>query len=179
MIVKYYVALLTESVDWNNKRKASCYDTMASLSSRRAWIEISLSFWPRHPRNVALLTESVDWNASIVIVNFTMSWSLSSRRAWIEMQQIHWQDDYIHSSLSSRRAWIEIPSIVTFCAIYGVALLTESVDWNCFSCLDSSRSHMSLSSRRAWIEIYCWFWFWKKCWCRSPHGERGLKYLLC
>ena len=56
-------------------------------------------------------------------------------------------------SLSSRRAWIEI-----------------------FPVLFSDPSVRSLSSRRAWIEmarsptIRCRFS------CRSPHGERGLKY---
>ena len=43
------------------KKIASCYDTMAlSLSSRRAWIEISASLSKSKKLSVALLTESVD-----------------------------------------------------------------------------------------------------------------------
>ena len=58
-------------------------------------------------------------------------------------------------SLSSRRAWIEIAYVVS----------------------PSNNSLRSLSSRRAWIEIKSAltkiYWF---C-CRSPHGERGLKFV--
>ena len=56
-------------------------------------------------------------------------------------------------SLSSRRAWIEI-YFKSFCVpiLLVVALLTESVDWN--GCQST-----------AWYLSYC----------RSPHGERGLK----
>ena len=58
-------------------------------------------------------------------------------------------------SLSSRRAWIEI---------YGIRI------WLTFTI-------KSLSSRRAWIEIgtkILIVWRRKR---RSPHGERGLKFL--
>ena len=57
------VALLTESVDWNQLQQLEIASIPLSLSSRRAWIEIwrclkwILNFM------VALLTESVDWNS--------------------------------------------------------------------------------------------------------------------
>ena len=57
-------------------------------------------------------------------------------------------------SLSSRRAWIEIPHLMLSKMLHCVALLTESVDWNSRSLLVS-------------ILVEC----------RSPHGERGLKFL--
>ncbi len=102
------------------------------------------------------------------------TWSLSSRRAWIEIQQPqqpfrrcrrsphgerglkYISRDYIlqtDRSLSSRRAWIEI-------------------------CLFQSAEHgwQSLSSRRAWIEILEITGRSKRRICRSPHGERGLKF---
>ena len=79
-------------------------DREGSLSSRRAWIEMS-----------ARLT----WKDADA--------SLSSRRAWIEITPRRaWS---VHGlSLSSRRAWIEIeiPEIVERGEV--VALLTESVD---------------------------------------------------
>ena len=58
----------------------------ASLSARRAWIEIIL---------VASITTYV-------------SWSLSARRAWIEMLLLVPALVPSCSSLSARRAWIEI-----------------------------------------------------------------------
>ena len=56
-----------------------------------------------------------------------------------------------------------------------VALLTESVDWNCVSIFAFAADGESLSSRRAWIEIIYdkGITFWVNG--RSPHGERGLK----
>ena len=127
-----------------------------SLSSRRAWIEIS------NPLG-GVTTSTV---------------SLSSRRAWIEIKNLlsmvsgkfcrspHGERGlklvYVQcsrtlrlGSLSSRRAWIEIAYVVS----------------------PSNNSLRSLSSRRAWIEIKSAltkiYWF---C-CRSPHGERGLKFV--
>ena len=171
----WLVALLTESVDWNPSPiglyrrntsrsphgerglKFKSFDENrkdeASLSSRRAWIEIwtliernkeitSLSsrrawieiwnywIWCNGAGCVALLTESVDWNWGWLQVDNQGKWSLSSRRAWIEMKIL----------LISRT-----PS--------KVALLTESVDWNI---------------RCTWAYEYVPH-------CRSPHGERGLK----
>ena len=81
--------------------------------------------------------------------------SLSSRRAWIEILKIAEAVSTLVSSLSSRRAWIEIASRST-----------------------SDRDKpLSLSSRRAWIEIGIKSAFIAlSLTCRSPHGERGLKF---
>ena len=78
--------------------------------------------------------------------------SLSSWRAWIEMGRLR-LPHIEPKSLSSWRAWIEI-LIAAICAA-----LVES-----------------LSSWRAWIEIIDYrLTFGSNG--RSPHGERGLKYL--
>ena len=58
----YLVALLTESVDWNNPHWNCNRRGAKSLSSRRAWIEISWLYSFCFSCLVALLTESVDWN---------------------------------------------------------------------------------------------------------------------
>ena len=59
--------------------------SIASLSARRAWIE--MMFWPFRPcRNlVALRKESVDRNFRVVSLNYKEVLSLSARRAWIEI----------------------------------------------------------------------------------------------
>ena len=57
----------------------------ASLSARRAWIEILTSIIIKQGKTVALRKESVDRN-SIEPANLTVSiTSLSARRAWIEI----------------------------------------------------------------------------------------------
>ena len=61
------VALLTESVDWNNKSSYLFIKHCMSLSSRRAWIEMCLLRTTFFRRSVALLTESVDWNPNVTI----------------------------------------------------------------------------------------------------------------
>ena len=147
------VALLTESVDWNQVycNCISCVER--SLSSRRAWIEIPFMFLsviffagrsPHGERGLKLIGHAF---------NFWKWWSLSSRRAWIEIGVYIWLLISGILSLSSRRAWIEISNNMqstcekkcrsphgerglklTGCHYTGrlkaVALLTESVDWN-------------------------------------------------
>ena len=78
------VALRKESVDRNDAMQVKIVKMHASLSARRAWIEISK------------LQRSIDITSS-----------LSARRAWIEivMQEIAQQRK---QSLSARRAWIEM-----------------------------------------------------------------------
>ena len=126
--------------------------TLKSLSSRRAWIEIKKSKSILNTsKNVALLTESVDWNLYSTNAASELSPSLSSRRAWIEIQGIS-RLCVNTVSLSSRRAWIEIVDATSD---------VEIVE--------------SLSSRRAWIEIRIKKLNALKLNCRSPHGERGLK----
>ena len=58
-----------------------------------------------------------------------------------------------------------------------VALLTESVDWNVDNRYYSWCCFESLSSRRAWIEIVRVKKYVSHILRRSPHGERGLKFV--
>ena len=79
------VALRKESVDRNPTIKAMRGDRKASLSARRAWIEI--------------------WHISHIPPS---SPSLSARRAWIEINFPVTYHAVNVLSLSARRAWIEI-----------------------------------------------------------------------
>ena len=81
----YSVALRKESVDRNNAVQIVIVVMNASLSARRAWIEI---------RRCVLSGECC--------------WSLSARRAWIEMALLELIPLSDPPSLSARRAWIEI-----------------------------------------------------------------------
>ena len=58
---------------------------VASLSARRAWIEIKGETQEVLAVLVALRKESVDRNANLVNLPGKMSRSLSARRAWIEI----------------------------------------------------------------------------------------------
>ena len=78
----------------------------ASLSARRAWIEIA---WVQEfPK---------------------LYQSLSARRAWIEIRQLP-RHLLMYLSLSARRAWIEIIGLTYDGLIASVALRKESVDRN-------------------------------------------------
>ena len=125
------VALLTESVDWNN-------------------IKINPNV---HSFIVALLTESVDWNLLLALILV----KVLGRSPHGERGLKSWR---LHSNLRQGR----------------VALLTESVDWNVIYPKRFASIHSSLSSRRAWIEIEKTRINPQKMTCRSPHGERGLKW---
>ena len=81
----------------------------ASLSARRAWIEI---------------------NAIVAVFQLLMS--LSARRAWIEISIDDLEPSTTRRSLSARRAWIEIGKSTTLTRIACVALRKESVDRNCY-----------------------------------------------
>ena len=61
----------------------------ASLSARRAWIEISTVIVILRKRSVALRKESVDRNLWWGVRKAVGSLSLSARRAWIEIQVAH------------------------------------------------------------------------------------------
>ena len=80
---------------------------LASLSARRAWIEIAETILQTAATDVALRKESVDRNKYVVQCRKTFGVSLSARRAWIEI--------------------IMRTGIVTGCV---VALRKESVDRN-------------------------------------------------
>ena len=147
------VALLTESVDRNYGDSVNQADDAASLSSRRAWIEI-------------LIPARTD----------TAYLSLSSRRAWIEICTALWHALWWTVALLTESVDRNPPAPFPSMVVIYVALLTESVDRNTrmsrrpglaqeVALLTESvdRNHYlhprqpvyskSLSSRRAWIEI--------------------------
>ena len=102
------VALRKESVDRNNTVQVVIVVVNASLSARRAWIEIM---------------------RQMPLTRFYPG-SLSARRAWIEITHRQTVSGTIQMSLSARRAWIEIlaPRLADMSA--AVALRKESVDRN-------------------------------------------------
>ena len=100
------VALRKESVDRNTCRVLDEAGQQASLSARRAWIEI--------------------YTAGLCLAVIA---SLSARRAWIEMSRITREGDAM-PSLSARRAWIEIAHLRIMYHASPVALRKESVDRN-------------------------------------------------
>ena len=95
-------------MDRNIDRVRSASILIMSLSARRAWIEIGLSFARKIRPVVALRKESVDRNGlGIGHYCYDVS-SLSARRAWIEIWSAVLTELLILLSLSARRAWIEI-----------------------------------------------------------------------
>ncbi len=79
------VALRKESVDRNVELLPWGAGGVASLSARRAWIEIHTGTYHPHFHVVALRKESVDRNNAVQIEIVKMHASLSARRAWIEI----------------------------------------------------------------------------------------------
>ena len=79
------VALRKESVDRNTSRSNACLRCWASLSARRAWIEIK-----KKPLRKKLLR------------------SLSARRAWIEIMPRYRKMTLAQCRSPQGRAWIEI-----------------------------------------------------------------------
>ena len=105
----------------------------ASLSARRAWIE--MTYVTRLPRAqvVALRKESVDRNRLYRFSLIFTRQSLSARRAWIEINRVETAKTSNAESLSARRAWIEIKSGLHPLMASLVALRKESVDRNACS----------------------------------------------
>ena len=168
----------------------------ASLSARRAWIEIPLlNTQKRHLPQVALRKESVDRNSKNPMISVNKvpvalrkeSVDRNSKNPMISVNKV--------PSLSARRAWIEIPAGCWRDARRAVALRKESVDRNFHllfknhfffvalrkESVDRNTSidnltqgvFKSLSARRAWIEIGLNFARKIRCVGRSPQGERG------
>ena len=79
------VALLAEGVDRNSKGHRASRLIDRSPSSRRAWIEIWLSWFASAAMLVALLAEGVDRNFFRFLCRSQDDPSPSSRRAWIEI----------------------------------------------------------------------------------------------
>ena len=109
-----------------------CAGTPASLSARRAWIEIVVEYKKAKEK----------------------ARSLSARRAWIEILFAPEARDQNAASLSARRAWIEIFVVYIISPLTVVALRKESVDRNSLHSGQSRAFALSLSARRAWIEIH-------------------------
>ena len=82
------VALRKESVDRNGILSTLIIGFLASLSARRAWIEICPVSAPYEAPTVALRKESVDRNIHAVQIVIVKMGSLSARRAWIEIRHM-------------------------------------------------------------------------------------------
>ena len=80
------VALRKESVDRNYPGTNTILSITASLSARRAWIEILTFPGFGMEIDVALRKESVDRNISEDVSYNIIVKSLSARRAWIEIK---------------------------------------------------------------------------------------------
>ena len=149
----------------------------------------------------ALLAESVDWNQTLNYAGVALDTSRSPRgERGLKFSLIYRyvaKSIYGRSPRGERGLKCEEKNISQ--TELAVALLAESVDWNCLCCHSIKKERASLSSRRAWIEIqaiFAWRFFvaavallaesvdWNVV-CdiatrvsyprRSPHGERGLK----
>ena len=170
-----------------------------SLSSRRAWIEIKSAltkiywFCCRSPHGERGLKFVGYWNICIIAcrsphgergLKFCVSrcyphdtMSLSSRRAWIEIYfKSFCVPILLGRSPHGERGLKCQPKLRGF--YWGhVALLTESVDWNqhkkSVSCSFTPVALLteSVDWNKPFALIVCCFI------CRSPHGERGLKFL--
>ena len=105
-------------MDRNKKNRPSVGSSAASLSARRAWIEIGSTKPKARRASVALRKESVDRNRKNTVNDTIRLSSLSARRAWIEIID-DLEPSSTRKSLSARRAWIEMKS--------GLQPLTASV----------------------------------------------------
>ena len=81
---------------------------LASLSARRAWIEMYDPARTELLEEVALRKESVDRNIHDKRGTHMKEMSLSARRAWIEIAPPVIMSTMSARSLSARRAWIEM-----------------------------------------------------------------------
>ena len=170
------VALLTESVDWNN-----------------IWIIVLHIIRCRSPHGERGLKSYDIYN---LFVGFR---SLSSRRAWIEIGSKLYSciRSFTRRSPHGERGLKCLP-ISVLALVVLVALLTESVDWNLYINLlpyyhpcRSPHGERGLKFEQVdtlfnrpavalLTESVDWNWNciivkWHFCNCRSPHGERGLK----
>ena len=144
------VALRKESVDRNAVALLAAVSAPVSLSARRAWIEIPVTYHTVNVLDVALRKESVDRNttpgAQVLAVEVALRKESVDRNLWFFQCQ-----QWCLPSLSARRAWIEI-------------FLASS---------NACCAATSLSARRAWIEIIGCTITTAAGTGRSPQGERG------
>ena len=102
------VALRKESVDRNWVLSNTDRPRGASLSARRAWIEIWLFVWIAKRALVALRKESVDRNTHY-IANNKLFQVVALRKESVDRNfKILVKSHRNNRSLSARRAWIEI-----------------------------------------------------------------------
>ena len=121
----------------------------ASLSARRAWIEILAAAQLAVLLVVALRKESVDRNLGDAVVH--SGHAVALRKESVDRN----------------------PYDVAWPAAPEVALRKESVDRNHRAAICNRRNIRSLSARRAWIEIWVTPLSIVDTPCRSPQGERG------
>ena len=127
--LNYKVALRKESVDRNKNPAMPSVAVTASLSARRAWIEMHTGGSGLPLPSVALRKESVDRNKYVVQCRKVMGVAL-------------------------RKESVDRNPCKVFCQFArNVALRKESVDRNIMYLLTASGFFMSLSARRAWIEM--------------------------
>ena len=124
------VALRKESVDRNSLPLVLILLKIGSLSARRAWIEMGLSWCIRSCLWVALRKESVDRNSTYV-TRLPRAQVVALRKESVD------------------RNFDKITSVSSGL----VALRKESVDRNILLVLSFRLKLTSLSARRAWIEI--------------------------
>ena len=102
------VALRKESVDRNKMYGQLHQVVQASLSARRAWIEIRRASGAADINDVALRKESVDRNHQHLVLG-AYGLAVALRKESVDRNLCHPGLGYIGSrSLSARRAWIEI-----------------------------------------------------------------------
>ena len=124
-----------------------------SPSSRRAWIEIRWTSFPGRSGRVALLAEGVDRNSAEHRNLLKTGRSPSSRRAWIEIPALGAVDaDALVALLAEGVDRNPLRTHPRRCR-RSVALLAEGVDRNKFTVPFEDSEKLSPSSRRAWIEI--------------------------
>ena len=121
----------------------------ASLSARRAWIEIEWWEIVKASGVVALRKESVDRNSKSTLKRG--GYAVALRKESVDRNKIRITPiDSVSRSLSARRAWIEIETCPSVPKTVNVALRKESVDRNSAVMRQNPGKH-----------------------CRSPQGERG------
>ena len=125
---------------------------LRSLSARRAWIEIPVTAYCAYLPMVALRKESVDRNANTAAPLDFFPTSLSARRAWIEIfrraQRSRCQNVALRKESVDRNDAVGANNHKR-----RVALRKESVDRNSDVEWKIVATYKSLSARRAWIEI--------------------------
>ena len=144
-----------------------------SLSARRAWIEIGSSENGVALALVALRKESVDRNMTFPLpkkdaMPVALRKESVDRNPYLPLAKVRHCE-----SLSARRAWIEIGPLNAACIWVSVALRKESVDRNIKGNPYLQIGRQSLSARRAWIEIIHPLRGTGPAIRRSPQGERG------